>query len=54
VTVYCWIDYSYYDGMLYFSQVWGRLDPYGPIQSAEVRWLNSEWRAEKIKGLPYR
>lgn len=43
MTIYAWIEYSYYDGMWCFAQVIGHIDPGSPIKSACVRWLNSEW-----------
>jgi hypothetical protein len=41
VTVYCWIDHAYYDGVLGFSQVLLRPDPASPLRYFRVRWLDS-------------
>jgi len=45
VTIYAWLDYGYYDGLLTFSKLYCRIErPF--IQSATVRWLGCEWSSE--------
>jgi len=42
MTIYAYMDYSYYDGLFCFSHLYVRCDsPH--ISSWSVRWLNSEW-----------
>jgi hypothetical protein len=42
MSVYCWIEYGYYDGLLAFSQVVLRPDPNSNCIYFRVRWLDSE------------
>lgn len=42
MTVYAWIEYVYYDGLMTFSQLVIKRDPDSAVQSCYVRWFNSE------------
>lgn len=45
MTIYAWIDYAYYDGLLAFSRLYVRIErPF--IQSATVHWLGCEWSSD--------
>lgn len=43
MTIYAWLEYSYYDGLLAFSQLAVSFE--APVEHAVVKWLDSEWRA---------